>query len=218
MKPKFLLNKYTALFYKQTPPQPPTYSFLSSNPSFSPNTTPTFNKHNSKNNIFLNPNSNLPSTFSSLNRSNSQHTITTLNNYFTNHHNKTIQHINQMKNKQFENEMNSLRQTPQINPKTNSLLKSHIPIYNKHPKPKRSNTSYPKVDLSAYISKPTQPKPKPKQQRITHINKVNNVNTNTNKRSTIYNDNNNNNYSYNRQQQRKNDLNSLISFANSIVS
>ena len=214
MKPKFLLNKYTALFYKQTSPQPPTHSFLSSIPSFSTNTTPTFNKHNSTNNIFLNPHSNIPFTFSSLNRSNSQHTITTLNNYFTTHHNKTIKHINQLKNKQFENEMNSLRQTPQINPKTNSLLKSHIPIYKKHPKRKRSNTSYPKVDLNTYISKPTQPK----QQRITHINNINNIHYNNNNiRSTIFNDN-NNYYSYNRQQQRKNDLNSLISFANSIIS
>jgi hypothetical protein len=214
MKHKFLLNKYTALFYKQTSPQPPTHSFLSSNP----NITPTFNKHNSTSNIFLNPHSNIPSTFISLNRSNSQHTITTINNYFTSHHNKTIKHINQIKNKQFENEMNSLRQTPQINPKTNSLLKSHIPIYKKHPKPKRSNTSYPKVDLNAYISKPTQPKLKQQQQHITHINKINNIHyTNTNIHSTIYNDN-NNYYSYNRQQQRKNDLNSLISFVNSIVS
>ena len=103
----------------------------------------------------------------------------------------------------------------QINPKTNSLLKSHIPIYKKHPKPKRSNTSYPKVDLNAYISKPTQPKLKQQQQHITHINNIHY--TNTNIHSTIYNDN-NNYYSYNRQQQRKNDLNSLISFANSIVS
>ena len=212
MKPKFLLNKYTSLFYKQSSPQHPTHSFISSNPSFSPNTTPTFNKHNSTNHILLNPHSNLPSTFHSLNHSNSQHTITPLNNYFTTHHNNTIKHIHQMKNKQFEKEMNSLREKPQINPKTNSLLKAHISIYKQHPKPKHPNISHPKVDLSAYFSKPLpQPKLKP------HSTHINNIHFNTNSQSNTYNDN-NNYYSYNRHQQRKNDLNSLISFAKSIVS
>ena len=224
MKPKFLLNNYTRRYYQgnnEFDSNMQLQSLIRNNSKKNYHRMD-YGVINIKNYQTINNNvcnSNHNSRPCSGRISNSAHlnlySNYTVDDYFQTRHKKSIALINSLKNKKFENEMNSIRSVPQINSKSKKMKINRKPIYNQIPKPSTEQSTLNNNTKLVSISSVKQTKskyPQPKSSNISSPSLPEATSIKTPQIETIQHD----EYT-NRQQMRQNDLNKFRHFANNIM-